>query len=99
EVARDDRGVWIHVQYSNSGTAAEWTPVPVVIADRRVVGLGDYPASTPLPGWLPAGSRGSGWIRLAVDKDAPSDVNIRFLDIATEGYTRVGSVSLDLHLP
>jgi hypothetical protein len=99
QVAPDPRGAWIHVRYSNSGGDAEWTPVPVVSAGRAVVGLGDYPASTPLPGWLPAQSSGAGWIRLDLETGAPRNVKIRFLDIATDGYTRVGSVILDLNLP
>jgi hypothetical protein len=99
EVARDSASAWLHVRYSNGGADAEWTPVPVVTADDTVVGLGDYPRSSPMPGWLAAGAAGEGWIRLNMDRDAPRDVNIRFLDIATDGYTEVGSVTLSVQLP
>ena len=99
QIAPAAGGTWLHVGYVNRGSDAEWTPVPVVTAGDQVVGLGNYRASAPLPGTLPAGSEGQGWIYLALDAGAPRDVSVHFLDIATNGYTQVGSVTLQVRLP
>jgi hypothetical protein len=103
-LAADPAGgaLWVRVKVTDEGgKAAEWTPVPIVSRDHRVLGMADYLQSTPLPQHLAPGESEAGWIKIpmpASELARSTPMTLSFLDIAVDDYARVGTVSFRFSL-
>ena len=85
-----DNGTWIHVMVTNSGPGeVEWNPVPAVDGV-----LADYARSTHLPGDIDAGETVSGWIYVPLATQPGQSLEVRFADVAVDGYRTVEDVVL-----
>jgi hypothetical protein len=90
------RATWIHINVLNSGAdEAEWNPTPIVSAGGAAA-TGDYPRSTHLPGDVNAGETVSGWLYLPIEIRPGQSLEVRFRDVAVDGYMTVGDVVLQL---
>jgi hypothetical protein len=93
---------WLQVTVTNSGPdEAEWT-VPPAASTGDVSAIGDYLKSTHLPGDLDPGQTVTGWLYIPLDPvhlHAGDSLNVRFQDVAVDGYRKVGDINLDVPVP
>jgi hypothetical protein len=91
-----NRASWLHVTATNRETTeVEWSPSPIVEAHGGTV-IGDYARSTHLPGDLDPGETVSGWIYVPLVAEPGSVLQVRFPNVALDGYHTVGDVTIQL---
>jgi hypothetical protein len=95
------RALWVHVTVANDGDGvAEWSPIPSLMRDGRVVGYADYAGSTRFSQTLRPHSQASGWIRFQLASEGvPPESSVRFWGVAVDDYREIGSVELPLGWP
>ncbi len=91
------RNLWLEVQIQNhGGDPAEWSQTAELQVGSETAATSSYLRSTRLPMTLEPGYDARGWLWFG-PRDRVGDwspVTFRLRDVATEGYTRVGDISI-----
>jgi 4-amino-4-deoxy-L-arabinose transferase-like glycosyltransferase len=103
-VAFDSAGeaTWFEITATNASAGeVEWTVAPVASTGTSAA-TGEYLKSSHIPGDLEPGQAVTGWLRVSLEPAAvraSRSVNLRFSDIAFDGYRILGNIDLDVQLP
>ena len=88
------RATWLHVNVTNAGsTEVEWNPAPTISVGGETRAA-DYARSTHLAGDVESGQSISGWIYVPVGVHRGDAIELRFSNVALDGYRKVGDVVL-----
>jgi hypothetical protein len=85
----------LQVRFYNTGTQpVEWTQTVELRDGGETVATSDFDRSTPFPLAFAPGHSYDGWLFLGLPKRSLHDAQIHFRDLAADGYSTIGDLSI-----